>query len=196
MLFSASGPIACAGEEDGQRYVILGFEIFPFDGLRTPTLSIFTLNTFQWLLNATRVGATDIVSTGVVRLPASDQDVTHEVRMVAPRDQQLAAGRLKSVEVHEPGVIVVREMRQGAQREQLLAINSISDQESDLALEMPIQIAPGGVGTKRSAQESTLVKGARDATRYEFFFAWLAVVMLALDLCRRIIARSGWQEGV
>ena len=196
VLFSASGPIACAGEEDGQRYVILGFEIFPFDGLRTPTLSIFTLNTFQWLLNATRVGATDIVSTGVVRLPASDQDVTHEVRMVAPRDQQLAAGRLKSVEVREPGVIVVREMRQGAQREQLLAINSISDQESDLALEVPIQIAPGGVGTKRFAQESTLVKGARDVTRYEFFFAWLAVVMLALDLCRRIIARSGWQEGV
>jgi len=196
VLFSASGPIACAGEEDGQRYVVVGFELFPFDGLRTPTLSIFTLNTLQWLLSAGSVGGADIVNTGVVQIPASEPDTTHEVRMVAPRDQQLAAGRLRSVEVLEPGVVVVREVSKDGQREQLLAVNSISDQESDLTLQTPIEIAAVGVRAQRSAGESSMSKGVRDSTRYEFFFAWLAVMMLALDLCRRVVARSGWREGV
>ena len=32
-LFSTDGPIGCAGERANVRYIILGFEIFPFDGL-------------------------------------------------------------------------------------------------------------------------------------------------------------------
>jgi len=43
------GPIFAAGENHGNRSAVLGFEIFPFDGDRSPAYSVLTLNLFRWL---------------------------------------------------------------------------------------------------------------------------------------------------
>lgn len=43
------GPVIIAGEENGIRRVAVGFELLPFEGKKTPTVSILTLNLFSWL---------------------------------------------------------------------------------------------------------------------------------------------------
>jgi len=43
------GPVVISGEENGTRRAAVGFEILPFEGRRTPTLSVFTLNILSWL---------------------------------------------------------------------------------------------------------------------------------------------------
>jgi hypothetical protein len=43
------GPALLAGEKDGIRYAVSGFELLPFEGKSTPAVSILTLNLFSWL---------------------------------------------------------------------------------------------------------------------------------------------------
>jgi|GEM_PF-2172207 len=53
LLSTSAGPAALAGELNGRRYVLLGFEIFPYEGKNAPFLSIFTLNILTWLADFT-----------------------------------------------------------------------------------------------------------------------------------------------
>ncbi len=213
ILNGAGGALVCAGEEGERRYAIFGFELFPFDGMRTPTLSIMTLNTLQWLYADSRGADGVVVGTGLVDLPAVDGDSERQVQLIAPREQQLAVGQVRRVEVSEPGVIVVSERGSTMSQEQLIAINAISDQESDLTIDTPISIASNGVGVPRggsrgigydadeiarTARQHELHARSEEASRvtsyYERIFTWCALVIVVLDLVRRVIARRGWRE--
>jgi hypothetical protein len=44
-----SGAILVSGESQGVRFLGAGIELFPFEGARTPVLSILTLNAINWL---------------------------------------------------------------------------------------------------------------------------------------------------
>ena len=46
---SQKGSLLIAGESEKIRFAATGFEIFPFESRRTPTLSVLTLNLFNWL---------------------------------------------------------------------------------------------------------------------------------------------------
>jgi len=43
------GTITAAGESHGYRFAAVGFEILPFEGARTSTVSVLTLNLINWL---------------------------------------------------------------------------------------------------------------------------------------------------
>jgi hypothetical protein len=63
ILFSKNGALACAGEVNGVPYGVVGFELFPFDGKRSATVSIFTLNLLSWLAEgSTRSSLTQTLS--------------------------------------------------------------------------------------------------------------------------------------
>ena len=47
-----AGSIVAAGESHGIRFAAVGFELLPFEGTRTPALSVLTLNIFNWLSTA------------------------------------------------------------------------------------------------------------------------------------------------
>lgn len=49
VVSSNAGPLAIAGEFEGYRYAATAFEIFPFEGKKTPLLSILTLNILKWI---------------------------------------------------------------------------------------------------------------------------------------------------
>ena len=49
IIGTTNGVAAFAGELKGNKYVALGFEIFPFEGKKAATTSIVTLNAFKWL---------------------------------------------------------------------------------------------------------------------------------------------------
>ncbi len=46
---TTAGTAALAGERGDYRYVVTGFELFPYEGRRAPFLSIFLLNILKWL---------------------------------------------------------------------------------------------------------------------------------------------------
>lgn len=215
ILHAAGGALMCAGEESGKRYVILGFELFPFDGMRTPTLSIITLNTWQWLFASSGAHGSGSDVTGLIDLSGIVQGSDIRVQLIAPREQQLASGSIRSVEVTEPGVLAVRDADSTSSEEQLIAVNAISDQESDLTHDTPISIASDGIGvssegvggvgydtgvTKHTAREPDLNlrvgEGAEATNRYERIFAWCALVIVVFDLLRRIVGRCGLREQV
>jgi len=115
--------------------------------------------------------------------------------MAAPIKRELAVNPQGSVEISEPGVVSIND-QSGGSSEKFLAVNAISDQESDLERQAPIEIAPHVGASSKLAQELAPTKSSRDATHYERFFAWCALALLALDLLRRIVFRSGWRERV
>ncbi len=219
ILHSAAGAVMCVGEEGGKRYVIVGFELFPFDGMRNPTLSIVTLNILQWLQSslagtAAQAGAAGLInSTGLIDLSAIGRGLDLRVQIIAPHKEELASDKTESVEVREPGVLAVSDLKSNLSSEQLIAVNALSDQESDLRHTAPILItsdeiglqsnANRGVGSEpgiinRVARESDNKLVSEDATEskgvYERILIWSALVIVALDLLRRIIGRHGWRE--
>jgi hypothetical protein len=187
IIHTVGGALLCAGESAGKRYAIFGFELFPFDGLRSPTLSIITLNTLQWLFSssgATDSGASDI---GLVDLPITGDAGERVVKYIAPREQELQIVNRRNVEASEPGVISVQEIDTARNEERLLAINSFSDQESNLALTAPISIPSAGMVLPRSDSRDT------QSNHYQRLWAWSALIIVLIDLLRRIVLRSSWR---
>ena len=52
VLSSSAGVLMYAGALDGRRMVVSGFEMFPFEGKKSPVLSVLLLNSFKWLSHA------------------------------------------------------------------------------------------------------------------------------------------------
>jgi hypothetical protein len=52
---SEQGPILCAGESHGVRFAAVGMELLPFEGGKTPALSVLTLNLLNWLSGSGRL---------------------------------------------------------------------------------------------------------------------------------------------
>ncbi|MBP9837090.1 MAG: BatA and WFA domain-containing protein [Proteobacteria bacterium] len=49
IINSENGSILSAGESEDVRFAAVGFELLPFEGAKTPTISILTLNLINWL---------------------------------------------------------------------------------------------------------------------------------------------------
>jgi hypothetical protein len=186
-VFVAEGPVACAGEQNGFRYVITGFELFPFDGLRSPTVSIFTLNALRWLFEGAGGVSHSNALIGTVTLPYE----ASSVRTLAPLPETLTTAPTKSVVVRAPGILSVRRGDAGAKEdgESLVAVNAFSNEESDLSRQYSISVSdamPQQSASPRSAVSE------RDGTPLEWFLAVGLLVVLGLDLIRRIAVRAQW----
>jgi hypothetical protein len=186
-IFTASGPIACAGAENGNNYVITGFELFPFDGIRSPTLSIITLNSLQWIVGSSDQQTKDGWSkVGLIKLPESIDNRDLKVRLIAPAVRSIDVITNSTLEVPEPGVLSIAS---AVHPTKIIAVNSISDQESGIADLSVVQIADTntreGVGNQKQADAAKIDGIYR-------FLAALALVILVIDLARRILKRSDW----
>lgn len=176
ILFSQTGPLACAGESNGVRYAVVGFELFPFDGKKTPTLSILTLNLLSWVSQQTGLTVQG-VSPGVVALPAG----TRTVNYVAPSKESLplSEGSVAVVAPH-PGILEL----QVEGKTTHVAVVTPSDSESALSqvsiLELP---QTDSEPKKKDESEST------DLTPW---LALIALGALVLDLLRRLIRKQRW----
>lgn len=178
ILFSAGGPIACAGEEKGARYLITGFELFPFEGSRNPTISIFTLNAFKWLFQ--RSGTTTAGELPM-RLPLPESIV--EAGYIHPENLKLTLEG-SSIAPPAPGII---ELQDEDGTERYLALNSFEEQESDLsrraALSLPAP-APRVSTTSSPTTSRSLLS----------VLALVALLVIGADLTRRILRRVRWGD--
>ena len=177
VLTSSSGPLACAGESGGNRYLVTGFELFPFDGARSPTVSIVTLNALKWLFTPHGSGAASLSTPGTITLPEGSESV----RYAAPALESPAVSAARTVSVEKPGVLAF-ESKDSPARE-LRAINVFSDEESNLAASAPLD-APQGSALPRVANRTPIP--------WAPWLAALAFIVLLLDIVRRIRNRSVW----
>jgi hypothetical protein len=176
ILHSQYGALLCAGEEGGNRYAIVGFELFPFDGIKSPTLSVLTLNILNWLFHA------ETLNTQNSALSAKLLNVRTIVERLVPDPLQIPLNeRLEALE--RPGVFKLTASTDGDSSAELYASNSFFDDESDIGRERTLAIP------RQSAQTP-----ASDTEEYplERFLAIAALLILFIDLARRLRRPAQW----
>lgn len=176
IILSSSGALACAGESGGFRYLVTGFEIFPFEGLSTPTITVLTLNAFKWLFNsATPLGA---INLGRSIFPSGAK----ELRSVMPLSAAPLLTDSNVVTINAPGVVSYLSEKDSTRK--FLAFNLFSEQESDLARAQTISI-------EATTQGASLKQRAPLALAS--WLALLALIVLLIDIAIRIKRSSSWR---
>lgn len=176
ILHSQQGALACAGEERGSRYLIVGFELFPFDGVASPTLSVFTLNALNWLFNS------QLIADQRIAIPAALLASSDPLKRLAPNpapiltSERLTAPRLPGVYEYSPSI-----PSPGAQ--ELFASNTYSDEESDVATEHSFLAPPQTLRVDPDQAQEVSLEGALTA---------LALLILIVDLARRFWRPIRW----
>jgi len=176
ILHSQYGALLCAGEEGGNRYAIVGFELFPFDGIKSPTLSVLTLNILNWLFHA------ETLNTQNSALSAKLLNVRTIVERLVPDPLQIPLNeRLEALE--RPGVFKLTASTDGDSSAELYASNSFFDDESDIGRERTLAMP------RQSAQTPV-----SDTEEYplERFLAIAALLILFIDLARRLRRPAQW----
>ena len=179
ILFSSRGPLLCAGESFGSRYVISGFELFPFEGKKNPTMSILTLNVWKWLFQSA-------LSTSSETIPTSIQLEPHisSATIVAPQKETLQAIGGSSITPRMPGILSLVS-NTGAQR--LLSLNAFEPTESDLS-------QPGVVTFTTITPSRGAAATATDSSSLGRWLSLLALVVVGADLFRRLKRRLRWSD--
>jgi hypothetical protein len=178
ILFSTGGPIACAGEDKGARYLITGFELFPFEGSRNPTISIFTLNAFKWLFQSSGATVTGELPT---RLPLSESIV--EAEYIHPENLKLTLEG-STIAPPAPGII---ELYDEDGTERYLALNSFEERESDLSRRSTLSLPPPAPRTSTTSSPTT-------STSLISMLALAVLLVIGADLTRRILRRVRWGD--
>ncbi len=178
ILSSSSGALACAGERGGQRYLVTSLELFPFDGAASPTVSILTLNSMKWLFGAESAAGNLNFQPGRVSLPAG----ATSVRYLAPTPSAVPVSADGRVTLPSPGIIsfVPPQSREA----ELRAVTIFSDEESDLSRQRAIEVPAQPAAVAR--------RGARAPLPIAPWLAALALLVLAVDVFRRIRGRTSW----
>jgi hypothetical protein len=178
LLTTTAGTVACVGEQQGVRYAIVGFEIFPFDGAKTPTLSILTLNLFKWIFEST--------ASSLRALPYESMTIPRgvtEAAYVAPDTSAITISQANTIVPTKAGVIQLSNSKLGTSTTK--AINLFSDHESDLSRNPPLSIP---------LIERAETKPSRESFDMTYWLIVCALVALLFDLFRRIIRVSRWSR--
>ena len=179
ILFSSRGPLLCAGESFGARYIVSGFELFPFEGKKNPTMSVLTLNIFKWLFQSA-------LSTSSDGLPSRIQLAPNiaSASLLAPSKESLKALGGGTITPRAPGIVALV-TNTGVQN--LLSLNAFEPQESDLSTSSSITI---NTATTPYSQ-STEAQGSSPLGRW---LTILALLVIAADLIRRLKRRVRWSD--
>lgn len=178
ILFSNAGPIACAGEDKGARYLITGFELFPFDGNKNPTISIFTLNAFKWLFQSS---ATTSAGSLPSKLPVAETVTNVEYLQPTSSTLDVTGGNISP---RHPGILLL-DHTDGAQDH--IALNAFEESESNLSQRTTLSVS----------QQSSLATQTSKASSTQPLAHWLtsfALLVVAGDILRRILRRARWGD--
>jgi hypothetical protein len=178
LLTTTAGTVACVGEQQGARYAILGFEIFPFDGAKTPTLSILTLNLFKWIFEG-NASAQRVLPYEPLTLPRGATDASY----LAPEPNVITVSERNTIVPTKVGVIQFSDPKLGARFTK--AVNLFSDHESNLS-ENAVLTVP--------LAERAVTKPSRESFDTTPWLVICALLVLVLDLARRIFRVSRWSR--
>ncbi len=128
---SPEGPLVFAAQRQGTRYLILGFDPFPYLGRENLPMSIFTLNLLDWFIET--AGAQDTGTGEPLTFGASSQE-----DLVNPRGDHfsLKSGATSFSDTFYQGIY---QLNRDGQKE-LLAVNLQDSNESNLRQSTPIDL--------------------------------------------------------
>lgn len=163
VIQSPEGAIAVAVEHQGSRYLVLGFDPFPYLGQANLPVSIFTLNLLEWFYQG--LSGSSIATGEPLRLPAWSKGGI----LVNPKGEKFPLDR-------EQGLFS-RTFFQGfyevdrGEAKEILAVNLQDVKESDLSGLAPIQL-----------NEEPAVSGGRSFLFSLWpYFLLLAILLLLLE---------------
>jgi Ca-activated chloride channel family protein len=132
IIESPAGPLAFATERRGVRYLVLGFEVFPYLGRENLPVSVFTVNLLDWFFHGS--GAERRVTGAPLTFSAAQQGTF----LLTPRGDKVALqpGSNSFPATHFQGLYQV----QRGSRPELFAVNLDNKNESDLRQPTPIAI--------------------------------------------------------
>ena len=177
ILFSELGAVMCAGEERGSRYVISGVELFPFEGNKSPTLSILLLNTLTWVFTANGASASNSIPTTIL-LPQNATDLS----FVAPSQEPVQISPLHTAAIEHPGVVRISNP---IDPPALMAFNSFSDYESALSPQ-PVELSTTPLRANAPIHSK---ERERDISPW---FVTIALGVALFDIIRRAFQKRGW----
>ena len=179
ILFSSRGPLMCAGESFGARYVISGFELFPFEGKKNPTMSVLTLNIFKWLFDSA-------LSASGQSLPVKIQLEPNiaSASLLAPTKESLKAIGGASITPRAPGVLSLVS-NTGSQT--ILSLNAFEQKESDLSTTTAVTVSAAPPSYHAAPQ-------AQNSSSLGRILSILALFVIAADLFRRLKRHLRWSD--
>jgi hypothetical protein len=180
ILYAPEGAIACAGTSAATRYAIVGFELLPFDGIKSPSLSILLLNLVKWLFQGSGPSLADQFIGGVIAAPSG----AASAKMLNAPAGPLEIGSDDSVHPRAPGIIEFRTSTGSVAGYR--AYNAFSNEESDVSIASDITL-PAMERASTSQRDETKIPMYR-------WFALVAAVFLLLDLLRRFLVKASWSS--
>lgn len=188
IINSENGSIVVAGESRGIRFAGIGFELFPFEGRKTPVSSVLTLNLISWLtgggtLEGQLVTGSNLRLESGSRWNISSPSGTNEE--ITPTDNEPTFFPLA-----ERGIYVVEEQKavSGEKSTKLVAVNSFFPDESTTAIPHVFS-SP----TTLPHTEVTFRKTQKD---YWPILIMIAAVMLLADVILRTFGSEKFASGV
>lgn len=176
IMFVEQGPVMCVGQRGTYRYVITGFELFPFDGNRNRTLSVLTLNILNYLFaERDRIDGLGTVSTPLKAVHTDNS--SEDGRVVTP--PIVLAGVYELASKEGPGA-------------PLQAVNFISNKESNLRAIEEISAGSVGEGFQRIRSDKTDASRDSDSTTAHLLLL-TALVACFSDVLLRTVKRTSWR---
>jgi hypothetical protein len=211
IISSTAGPIACAGERDGKRHLILGFEVFPFDGPKNPTVSIITLNAINWLFNNEGIDLgggvnLNIGAYGSLSLQQLYEGERFQLSYLASDGEISDNQRPDVAMLNSPGVLQFKlrsDVSQGSlgggADTGIVALNSMVPEESDLlaagVVNLPYDLVRSvellDEARERDSDDSA-VGSRREGVSYDGTLAVLALGVLLITLLFSRYLRGGY----
>ena len=136
---SESGPVLLAGEGRGVRFAVLGFEIFPFEGAKTPVPSVLTLNLLSWLRGGMEIGG-ERRTGGTLPIRENEESLSRIVGRLS-NDEKSVQPENGVLELKDSGGYVVKE--KGSTVPKLYAVNLFHAEESNTFQTQSIAISSG-----------------------------------------------------
>lgn len=185
---TVAGVTMVAGELQGRRIVVMGVEPFPFEGARSPLMSVLLLNVLSWI-GESGVGGGAKEMSGSAALPQSPH-----MPLVLPTDS-VSGGMLVTTSVRgepltvstERGITSVLPLRTGIvylpraeESERFYPINFVDASESDLGVR-PSVLAPSALVSEE------VVRQGLPLERWLIFFA---LAVLLADWLYRVLRLS------
>lgn len=159
VIQSPEGAIAIGLEQQGFRYLVLGFDPFPYLGRENLPISIFTLNLLDWFYEGPDGSSTGTGEPLRLRAPTKGGILVTPRREKFPLDQEQESFSLTFFQG-------IYEVNRGEEKE-VLAVNLQDARESDLTNPAPIQL-----------REEPAASGSRSF----FFTLWPYLLLLSILL--------------
>lgn len=178
LVSAPGGNLLLAGEREGIRHIITGFELLPYSGTAAPAMSILLMNSLGWLADDSQLAHTTTANTAI-ELPASTQEVEYLTdNLTGPQLKQKSDDHTRvAFTPDRPGIVRIK-AADGSSK--LVAVNFFSAKESNTLTPPPLTLPNLSVATKDSGAVQQDTPLARLLTQLAFIILALQYFALAL----------------